>query len=96
VPAKKGERYPCRNMTRKEFRKHAEDLAITIGGDKVPNLARPREYKTLSLGWSTAQKIYVKVNGKWVLCQLNMNITVLGSKALPDNPEDNSDGQTAA
>lgn len=110
---KKGYKYVAKNITRKEFRAAAQDMAacfVPVPGDKaagmdaareatsavggivMPTALAPKEFKTGTLGWGAVQKVLIPVNGKQVLCQLNISLSVLGSKQLP---EDDNGGAAA-
>ena len=73
---------PCA-VTRPEFRSHAQPLAITIDG--VPHAALTKEFSTGSLGWFLSGKTTIQVNGKPVTVQIGMNLTIIGSKELPQD-----------
>lgn len=53
-------------------------VTVTIGGS--PAVAAPRQFSTGSIGWMMNGKVNVIVDGKPVLCQVGMNIIVVGSK----------------
>ncbi|HYT91926.1 MAG TPA: hypothetical protein VEL76_24645 [Gemmataceae bacterium] len=72
-------------ITRAEFREHAKALTVKIGEREYK--AIPKEFSTGSLGWNVNEKMTVEINGKEVTLQVGMNLTVVGSKELPqDHP----------
>ena len=68
-------------VSRAEFRKHAQPVAVTI--NNMPLQAVVKEFSTGSLGWFINGKINIDVNGKSVTVQVGMNLTIVGSKELP-------------
>ena len=68
-------------ITRDEFNQHAQTLKITVG-DKTFT-AKPKNFSTGSLGWNVNDKITMEINGKEVIVQVGMNLTIVGSKELP-------------
>lgn len=68
-------------ITRDEFRQHAQAVEIVING--VPQLADVKEFSTGSLGWYLNGKTTIKVGDKPVSVQIGLNLTVVGSKELP-------------
>ena len=80
------------NITREEFRNNAADIAITVDdGDPREKVfdgpIEATEYSTGSLGWQKIGRVHVKVGNKHVLCQMNVILTVLGSKNIPTEEE---------
>ncbi len=72
-------------LTRHQFRDKAQAITITIGN--VPMMAEPKEFSTGSLGWYLNGKTMVEVDGVPVAVQIGMNLTIVGSKELPqDSP----------
>lgn len=71
---------PCA-VARPEFHSHAQPIAVTIDG--IPQAALPKEFSTSSLGWFLSGKTTIQVNGKPVIVQIGMNLTIIGSKELP-------------
>ena len=69
------------SITRKEFRDHAQAVEIVING--VPMLADVKEFSTGSLGWYLNGKASLKVGDKVVSVQMGVNLTIVGSKELP-------------
>ncbi|MGE0367277.1 MAG: hypothetical protein AB7Q00_16255 [Phycisphaerales bacterium] len=68
-------------VSRDEFRTHAKPLKFAVGETVVE--IDPKEFSTGSLGWNANMKISVMINGKRVACQVGANITIVGSKDLP-------------
>jgi hypothetical protein len=66
-------------ISRDHFRQHAKELKVTIAG--VPMTAEPKEFSTGSLGWNINGKVQLDVGGRLVLCQVGLNLTVVGSKS---------------
>jgi hypothetical protein len=71
---------PC-PISREHFRQHAQPIKVTIGG--IPQEAIAKEFSTGSLGWNINGKVQIDVGGKLVQCQVGMNLTIVGSKDLP-------------
>jgi hypothetical protein len=73
-------------LSRAYFRRHAQPLSIALGQVLV-GAAKPREYLTGSLGWQWVCKTQLKVGDCYVWVQVNLSMTVIGSKDLPtDGP----------
>jgi hypothetical protein len=70
-------------ITRAEFRAHAKPMTIRIGEKEYQ--AIPKEFSTGSLGWNVNDKITLEIGGKHVAVQIGMNLTVVGSKDLPQD-----------
>jgi hypothetical protein len=71
-------------VSRPEFLAHAKDMpldALKVDG-KSPVL-EVNEFSTGSLGWYYNGKVTVMLNGKPVKVQCGMNLTIVGSKELP-------------
>lgn len=69
-------------ITRAEFRENVQPIEIKIG-DSV-KIADPKEFSTKSLGWYLNDKTNVRVGDKLVTVQIGLNLTIVGSKELPD------------
>jgi len=67
-------------ITRQQFRK-AEPVKVIINGQERE--AGPREFGTGSLGWYLNEKITLEVDGVKVPVQIGLNLTIVGSKELP-------------
>jgi hypothetical protein len=76
-------------ITRAQFQAHAKPLQVTIGDRTFT--AAPKNFSTGSLGWNINDKITIEIDGKPVAVQVGMNLTVVGSKDLPQD-----DGPVAA
>ena len=70
-------------ITRNDFRAKAKPVTVTIGG--VPLVAEVKEFSTGSLGWYLNGKTTIEVNGTPVAVQIGMNLTIVGSKELPQD-----------
>jgi hypothetical protein len=70
------------SISRDDFRNNAQPLEVVVAG--VPMQAEPKEFSTKSLGWYLNNKATVKVGDKMVTVQIGMNLTIVGSKELPD------------
>jgi hypothetical protein len=72
-------------ITRAQFRDKAKPVTVTIAG--VPQVAEVKEFSTGSLGWYLNGKTTVEIDGVPVSVQIGLNLTIVGSKELPnDNP----------
>lgn len=70
-------------MTRTKFRKYAPDLAASIMGVNFKPM-RPKQHKTGSLGWRHNDKLTIQIGDEHVKVQVNVSVTLIGSKALPN------------
>lgn len=68
-------------VTRQEFREKAVAIPCKIGPSEL--LLEVKEFSTGSFGFWAGQKIVVEIGEKRVICQLGMNLTVVGSKDAP-------------
>jgi hypothetical protein len=68
-------------VSRVEFREKARPITVNING--VPLQAEVKEFSTGSLGWYLNGKMTIDVGGTPVSVQIGMNLTVVGSKELP-------------
>lgn len=75
-----GSRKTVCTISREEFRKAAKPLEVTINGQTM--VADAKEFSTGSFGFGSNGKLNVKIGDKLVVCQLSLNITVVGSKEL--------------
>ena len=71
------------SITREEFRNLAQPVEVVING--VPLIAEVKEFSTGSLGWYLNAKSVIKVGDKSVTAQIGMNLTIVGSKELPQS-----------
>jgi hypothetical protein len=69
------------SITRDEFRQGAQAVEVVING--VPQLAEVKEFSTGSLDWYLNGKTMIKVGDKPVSVQIGLNLTIVGSKELP-------------
>lgn len=72
-------------VTRAEFQSKAQTVRVMIGDREY--VAQPKEFSTGSLGWNINDKIPIEIGGKSVTVQIGLNLTVVGSKDLPKEPE---------
>lgn len=72
------------SINREDFRTNAQPVEVVING--VPLIAEVKEFSTGSLGWYLNGKTTVKVGEKPVTVQIGMNLTIVGSKELPQDP----------
>jgi hypothetical protein len=70
-------------ISRAQFRAHAKPITVTIG--TVPQVAEVKEFSTGSLGWYLNGKTTIEINGVPVAVQIGMNLTIVGSKELPQD-----------
>ena len=70
-------------INRSEFRSHAKAIPVTVAG--VPLLAEVKEFSTGSLGWYLNGKTTIDVGGTPVSVQIGLNLTIVGSKELPQD-----------
>jgi hypothetical protein len=68
-------------ISRSDFRTKAKPVAVTI--NNVPLQATVKEFSTGSLGWYLNGKTTIDVGGTPVAVQIGLNLTVVGSKELP-------------
>lgn len=70
-------------ITREQFRTHAPPVVVVINGKefKVPR----KEFSTGSLGWYLSDKMDVTIDGQDVKVQIGLNLTIVGSKDLPQD-----------
>lgn len=66
-------------IARKRFVEKAKPLRVQVGDD-VSVVAAPKENKTGSFGWNSAEKQTFIVDGVAIKCQVSVNVTVIGSK----------------
>jgi hypothetical protein len=70
-------------ITRTQFRGKAKPMTIVINGKDYT--AIPKEFSTGSLGWNVNDKVVVEIDGVPVSVQIGMNLTIVGSKELPQD-----------
>ena len=70
-------------ITREQFRTKAKPLAVAINGKEMT--AAVKEFSTGSLGWNISDKMQIEIDGKPVMVQIGLNLTIVGSKDLPQD-----------
>jgi hypothetical protein len=70
-------------ITRADFRTKAKPVTVVVNG--VPLIAEVKEFSTGSLGWYLNGKTTIDIDGTPVAVQIGMNLTIVGSKELPDD-----------
>ncbi|MDB5306666.1 MAG: hypothetical protein JWO38_868 [Gemmataceae bacterium] len=70
-------------ITRAQFRTAAKPIAVVINGKELT--AAAKEFSTGSLGWNINDKLQVEVAGQVVTVQVGLNLTIIGSKDLPQD-----------
>jgi hypothetical protein len=70
-------------ISRPEFRQKAKPVTVTING--IPLQAEVKEFSTGSLGWYLNGKTMIDVGGTPVSVQIGLNLTIVGSKELPQD-----------
>ena len=70
-------------ITRAQFRQNAKPLTIKIGDREYT--AVPKEFSTGSLGWYLNGKTTIEIDGVAVSVQIGLNLTIVGSKDLPQD-----------
>ena len=70
-------------ITREQFRTKAKPLAVVINGKEMT--AAVKEFSTGSLGWNISDKLQIEIDGQPVLVQVGLNLTIIGSKDLPQD-----------
>ncbi len=70
-------------ITRAQFRQHAKALVVKIGDKDFKGVVK--EFSTGSLGWNVNDKMTVEIDGRDVTVQIGMNLTIVGSKDLPQD-----------
>jgi hypothetical protein len=71
-------------ITRAQFRTKAKAVTVTI--NNAPFSAVVKEFSTGSLGWYLNGKTTIEVDGHPVSVQIGLNLTIVGSKELPQEP----------
>jgi hypothetical protein len=70
-------------VSRAQFRAKAKPVSVTIAG--VPLIAEVKEFSTGSLGWYLNGKTSIDIDGTPVAVQIGLNLTLVGSKELPQD-----------
>jgi hypothetical protein len=81
-------------ITRSQFRAKAKPIAVTI--NNLPFQATVKEFSTGSLGWNVNGKTIIDIDGTPVSVQIGLNLTIVGSKELPQEPENTTPSSTPA
>jgi hypothetical protein len=81
-------------ITRADFRSKAKPVKVVING--VEQEAEVKEFSTGSLGWYLNAKIGLDVEGVRVPVQIGLNLTIVGSKELPQDTPANPATSSAA
>jgi hypothetical protein len=68
-------------FTRTYFAAKARVMRVFLGD--IPMDAKPKVFSTGGLGWHVQAKKQVAVGDARVWCQINIQVTVIGSRALP-------------
>lgn len=68
-------------INREQFRQAAKPVEVVING--IPLIAEVKEFSTGSLGWYLNGKATVRVGDTPVSVQIGLNLTIVGSKELP-------------
>jgi hypothetical protein len=71
-------------ITRTQFRTKAKAVTVTI--NNAPFSAVVKEFSTGSLGWYLNGKTTIEIDGTPVSVQIGLNLTIVGSKELPQEP----------
>ena len=69
-------------ISRSDFHAKAKPVPVTI--NNVPLLAEVKEFSTGSLGWNINAKMTIDIDGTPVSVQIGLNLTIIGSKELPE------------
>jgi hypothetical protein len=70
-------------ITRSQFRSNAKPMPVQINGASL--LADVKEFSTGSLGWNHSGKCVVEIDGVQCWVQIGLNVTLIGSKELPQD-----------
>jgi hypothetical protein len=70
-------------ITRAQFRADARPVEVTIAGTTMT--VPVKEFSTGSLGWYLNGKTTINVGGQTVPVQIGLNLTIVGSKELPQD-----------
>ena len=65
-------------LSRERFIKEAGALVVLLDGKKM--VLSPKEFATGSFGWFNNDKVTFEICGVSLKCQVNVNITAIGSK----------------
>ncbi|MFQ3649722.1 MAG: hypothetical protein SNJ75_05265 [Gemmataceae bacterium] len=78
------------SISRKQFHTCAKPVEISVNGTRW--VASPKEFSTGSLGWYLNEKVTIEIDGIPVTVQVGMNLTIVGSKELSNDPPPATDG----
>jgi len=70
-------------ISRPDFRAHAKPVEIQLAGSSM--VVPVKEFSTGSLGWYLNGKTTININGVPVAVQIGLNLTIVGSKELPQD-----------
>jgi hypothetical protein len=70
-------------ISRSDFRTKAKPVTVNINDQALQ--AEVKEFSTGSLGWYLNGKTLIDVGGTKVSVQIGMNLTIVGSKELPQD-----------
>jgi hypothetical protein len=70
-------------IPRQVFRTNAKPISVVINGKEM--LGSVKEFSTGSLGWNVNDKMQVEIGGHLVMVQVGLNLTIVGSKDLPQD-----------
>jgi hypothetical protein len=70
-------------ISRAQFRVHARPIEVKIGDRTFT--AGVKEFSTGSLGWNVNDKTTIEIDGQPVSVQIGLNLTLVGSKDLPQD-----------
>lgn len=70
-------------ITRSQFSTQAKPVPVVINGKEM--VAKAKEFSTGSLGWNVNEKMQIEVGGESVTVQVGLNLTIIGSKDLPQD-----------
>ena len=71
--------------TRAEVQAKRKPVTVTIGD--IPLVVPTKEFSTGSFGWYLNGKTTIEIDGTPVIVQIGLNLTVVGSKELPQDTE---------
>lgn len=70
-------------ITREQFRESAKPVVVVINGKEFE--VAKKEFSTGSLGWYLNDKMDIEIAGHKVKVQIGLNLTIVGSKDLPQD-----------
>jgi hypothetical protein len=81
-------------ITRADFRAKAQPVPVKIGDETIQ--VPVKFFSTGSLGWYLNRKTEIDVGGTKVPVQIGLNLTIIGSKELPEEASAPPAAPTAA